>query len=72
MLTRLCSFYTGLRSARGELESKSLETDSTADAVALVILVQDLKKKIPSWETQMKVSMSRPPPAARWNPYAAM
>jgi dynein heavy chain 1 len=47
-------FYTVLKTARSELEHTSLETDSTADALALIIQVQELKKKVLLWEPQIK------------------
>ena len=48
------SFYAILKAARAELEQTSLDTDSTADAVALIIQVQELKKKVTGWEVQVK------------------
>lgn len=48
------SFYAILKAARAELEQTTLDTDSTADAVALIIQVQELKKKVVAWEVQVK------------------
>jgi len=49
--------YSSVSTARNELEHHSLDNiESTNEAVQFIIQVQDLKKKQPIWEENMKVS----------------
>eukprot|EP01129_Flabellula_baltica_P006002 TRINITY_DN2210_c0_g1_i2.p1 TRINITY_DN2210_c0_g1~~TRINITY_DN2210_c0_g1_i2.p1 ORF type:complete len:4545 (+),score=1094.61 TRINITY_DN2210_c0_g1_i2:1851-13637(+) len=43
-------FYDEVREARARLEQQSLETASTAESVEIVIVVQEIKRKMPEWE----------------------
>lgn len=43
--------------ARTDLESQSLETSSTADAVQLITYVQNLKRKHAIWDQLVGVSL---------------
>ncbi|KAJ3265095.1 hypothetical protein HDU77_006529 [Chytriomyces hyalinus] len=42
-------FFAGLTKSKSELEQRSVEGTSTADAVEFITFVQDLKKKLVSW-----------------------
>lgn len=46
--------YTDLQKARHDLEHHSIETSTTAQAVALITFVQDLKKKVKAWTPQVE------------------
>ncbi|KAL6068809.1 putative dyneins heavy chain [Balamuthia mandrillaris] len=48
------AFHSKISSSRVELEQHSVETDSTAEAVAFIIRVQEIKKCIPAWEEELR------------------
>ena len=52
--TALRDTYTELQKARHDLEHHSIETSTTAQAVALITFVQDLKRKVKGWTPQME------------------
>ncbi|XP_063712959.1 cytoplasmic dynein 1 heavy chain 1-like isoform X4 [Symsagittifera roscoffensis] len=46
--------FTVLSKSRGELESHSVETASTSEAVSFITHVQSLKRKLKSWDKQVE------------------
>ena len=49
------SFQTEINKARTDLESSSLDTSSTAEAVQFVTYVQQLKRNMRQWQEQVEV-----------------
>ncbi|KAJ3331033.1 hypothetical protein HDU76_004259 [Blyttiomyces sp. JEL0837] len=49
------TFYSTLSKARGELEQQSVEGNTTAEAVAFISFVQDLKKKLANWSNEVEL-----------------
>lgn len=50
---RMSEVFTELKRARQDLESQSLEATSTAQAVTFITTVQQIKRKVKSWEPEM-------------------
>ncbi|KAJ3385444.1 hypothetical protein HDU84_002244 [Entophlyctis sp. JEL0112] len=49
------NFYSKLAKARNELEQQSIDSGTTADAVAFITFVQGLKKKVAGWGADVEV-----------------
>ena len=52
---RINEFYTVVSKGRVDLESQSIETASTGEAVTFITLLQELKRKIATWSGDMEV-----------------
>ena len=50
-------FQTEINKARTDLESSSLDTSSTAEAVQFVTYVQQLKRNMRQWQEHVEVRM---------------
>lgn len=50
--------HSALLKSRRDLEIHSIETSSTAQAVALITFVQDLKRKVAKWTPEMEIYTS--------------
>ena len=53
--TRMREAYAEVEKARRDLESQSLETSSTAQAVSFITVVQQCKRKAESWDPEIEV-----------------
>ncbi|EFA77050.1 cytoplasmic dynein heavy chain [Heterostelium album PN500] len=51
---KMRAFYSTIADARQELEKLSAETTSTEEAVAFIIQIQDMKKRLLGWEADLK------------------
>ncbi|XP_077870638.1 cytoplasmic dynein 1 heavy chain 1-like [Saccoglossus kowalevskii] len=51
----MTSFHSGISKSRSDLESQSIDTASTSDAVTFITYVQGLKRKVKSWERQVEM-----------------
>ncbi|XP_070577189.1 cytoplasmic dynein 1 heavy chain 1-like [Ptychodera flava] len=51
----MSDFHLSVSKSRSELESQSIDTASTSDAVSFITYVQGLKRKVRSWERQVDV-----------------
>ncbi|KAM9964742.1 hypothetical protein ACTFIW_004524 [Dictyostelium discoideum] len=51
---KMNQFYETISSSRQELEKLSVETVSTEEAVHFIIQIQDMKKKLSSWEADLR------------------
>ncbi|XP_064603299.1 cytoplasmic dynein 1 heavy chain 1-like isoform X2 [Liolophura sinensis] len=49
----MSSFHTNVSKARSDLESQSIDTANTSEAVGLITHVQSLKRKMKLWEKQV-------------------
>ncbi|GAB7350693.1 hypothetical protein MBLNU459_g1254t2 [Dothideomycetes sp. NU459] len=52
---RMSEVFTELKRARQDLESQSLEASSTAQAVTFITTVQQIKRKVKGWESEMVI-----------------
>ncbi|RIB21414.1 dynein heavy chain, N-terminal region 2-domain-containing protein [Gigaspora rosea] len=48
-------FHSGASNSRKELENKSMESNNTSEAVALITFVQDLKRKVNKWNQDVEI-----------------
>ncbi|RIB17434.1 hypothetical protein C2G38_1968783, partial [Gigaspora rosea] len=48
-------FHSGVSNSHKELENKSMESNNTSEAVALITFVQDLKRKVNKWNQDIEI-----------------
>ncbi|CAG8487876.1 5917_t:CDS:10 [Dentiscutata erythropus] len=48
-------FHSAVSNSRKELENKSMESNNTSEAVALITFVQDLKRKVKQWNQDVEI-----------------
>ncbi|CAG8458261.1 9384_t:CDS:2, partial [Cetraspora pellucida] len=48
-------FHADVSNSRKELENKSMESNNTSEAVALITFVQDLKRKVNKWDLDVEI-----------------
>ncbi|KAJ3090057.1 hypothetical protein HK102_004799, partial [Quaeritorhiza haematococci] len=53
--TCMRDFHSTISKARYDLEQQSVEGNSTAEAVGFITFVQDLKRKMPKWSTEVEL-----------------
>ena len=54
----MSELFATLSRARADLEEQSLESDNTADAVAFITFVGDVKRRLPAWTTALETCRS--------------
>ena len=50
----IADLFAALARARADLEEQSLESDNTADAVAFITFIGDVKRRLPGWTTALE------------------
>jgi len=55
ILDSMQEFHKNVSHARNELENKSMESNNTSEAVALITFVQDLKRKVAKWKQDVEI-----------------
>ncbi|OZJ04271.1 hypothetical protein BZG36_02479 [Bifiguratus adelaidae] len=53
--TSMRDFHSAISKSRLELEQQSLDSNSTAEAVAIITFVQDLKRKMEKWTVEVEL-----------------
>lgn len=51
----VCAYMYSILQCRGDLENHSVDAASTSEAVGFITLMQELKRKVRSWEQKVEV-----------------